>query len=91
MYFNVVGILVTTAAYGATRYPPLLIFVVLTHVEALSQFLPFVRLDGYWVVSDLIGVPPSALGFIRTKLLERQANAVLPPIEIRSIYPYKSG
>src|SRR5205085_10927968 len=27
------------------------------HVEIVHQFLPFIRLDGYYIVSDLTGVP----------------------------------
>ncbi|MST31996.1 hypothetical protein GHK86_04555, partial [Acidimicrobiaceae bacterium USS-CC1] len=57
VYFNVLTLLAAIAAYGATRWSPLLVFVAVTHLEVLTQFLPFVRLDGYWVVSDLVGVP----------------------------------
>jgi putative peptide zinc metalloprotease protein len=57
VYFNVLFTLGATAAYQATGFRPLLVFVVLIQLETLVQFLPFVRLDGYYVVSDLAGVP----------------------------------
>jgi putative peptide zinc metalloprotease protein len=57
VYFNVLFTLGAAAAYQATGFRPLLVFVVLLQLETLVQFLPFVRLDGYYVVSDLAGVP----------------------------------
>ena len=57
VYFNAITIVVAGAAYWWTGFGPLLVFVALVHLEVLNQFLPFVRLDGYWVASDLIGVP----------------------------------
>jgi putative peptide zinc metalloprotease protein len=57
LYFNVVAILAVTAAYAATGVEPLLAFVVLQQLQMLLQFMPWVRLDGYYVVSDLAGVP----------------------------------
>src|SRR4051812_13547058 len=57
VYFNVIFILATAAAYVATGFEPLLIMIPLQHVEIVHQFLPFLRLDGYYIVSDLVGVP----------------------------------
>lgn len=57
VYFNAIAILVTAGAYVVTGFEPLLVFVAVQHLVVLQQFLPFVRLDGYYVVSDLIGVP----------------------------------
>jgi putative peptide zinc metalloprotease protein len=57
VYFNVVAVLVVTATYLGTGFRPLLVFLLLVQAETLAQFLPFVRLDGYYVVSDLAGVP----------------------------------
>jgi putative peptide zinc metalloprotease protein len=57
VYFNAIAILVTAGAYLVTGFEPLLVFVAVQHLVVLQQFLPFVRLDGYYVVSDLIGVP----------------------------------
>jgi putative peptide zinc metalloprotease protein len=57
VYFNVIFILATAAAYFATGFEPLLIMIPLQHVEIVHQFLPFLRLDGYYIISDLTGVP----------------------------------
>jgi putative peptide zinc metalloprotease protein len=57
VYFNVIFILATVGAYLATGFEPLLLLIPLQHLEILHQFLPFLRLDGYYIVSDLTGVP----------------------------------
>jgi putative peptide zinc metalloprotease protein len=57
VYFNVVFILATGAAYALTGYEPLLLIIPFQHLEIVHQFLPFIRLDGYYIVSDLTGVP----------------------------------
>jgi putative peptide zinc metalloprotease protein len=57
VYFNTIFILLTAAAYFATGFEPLLLIIPLQHIEILHQFLPFLRLDGYYIVSDLTGVP----------------------------------
>lgn len=57
VYFNVLFTLAAAGLYLATGFRPLLVYLVLAQVETLRQFLPFVRLDGYYVVSDLAGVP----------------------------------
>src|SRR5919109_3878298 len=35
----------------------LFLAVLLINIEIVRQFIPFVRLDGYWVLADLTGVP----------------------------------
>jgi putative peptide zinc metalloprotease protein len=35
----------------------LLLVIAITHLEMLEQLLPFVRFDGYFILSDLVGVP----------------------------------
>jgi len=57
VYFNVIFILVLFGAYGLTGAEPVLVAIVVQHLAVLQQFLPFVRLDGYYIVSDLAGVP----------------------------------
>jgi putative peptide zinc metalloprotease protein len=57
VYFNTIFILATAGAYFATGFEPLLLIIPLQHLEILHQFLPFLRLDGYYIVSDLTGVP----------------------------------
>jgi putative peptide zinc metalloprotease protein len=57
VYFNTIFILVTAGAYFVTGFEPLLLVIPLQHLEIMHQFLPFIRLDGYYIVSDLTGVP----------------------------------
>src|SRR5579871_545052 len=57
VYFNAIAVLLAGGAYAATGSRALLVFIVLSELEVLYQFLPFVRMDGYYVVADLIGVP----------------------------------
>ncbi|CAA9432123.1 MAG: hypothetical protein AVDCRST_MAG80-651 [uncultured Rubrobacteraceae bacterium] len=57
IYFNMIFSLLTAGAYFLTGFEPLLAIIVLQHLEMLHQLLPFLRLDGYYVVSDITGVP----------------------------------
>ena len=57
IYFNGILSLVIAGAYFLTRFEPLLIVILIQQAQMLYQFVPFVRLDGYYVVSDLTGVP----------------------------------
>jgi putative peptide zinc metalloprotease protein len=57
VYFNAVFITGMSAAYLDTGAPWLLVAIVALHIETATQFLPMIRLDGYYMLSDLIGVP----------------------------------
>jgi putative peptide zinc metalloprotease protein len=57
VYFNAVLILATVGVYFWTHYEPVLLLVLLEHFEIVHQLLPVVRLDGYYIVADLTGVP----------------------------------
>jgi putative peptide zinc metalloprotease protein len=57
VYFNVIFIAVTMGLFLITHYQPLLLFVLIEHVEIIHQLLPIVRLDGYYIVADMTGVP----------------------------------
>jgi putative peptide zinc metalloprotease protein len=57
VYFNGLFVLLIAGAYALTGYEPLLILIVVQHFQVLQQFLPFLRLDGYYILSDLVGVP----------------------------------
>jgi putative peptide zinc metalloprotease protein len=56
MYFNALFALALGAAYLATGFEPLLVAVVTQQVLIVNQFIPWMRLDGYYVIADLIGV-----------------------------------
>jgi putative peptide zinc metalloprotease protein len=57
IYFNCVFVLLVTAAYFATGFEPLLVLILVQHMQIFQQLLPFLRLDGYYILSDLTGVP----------------------------------
>jgi putative peptide zinc metalloprotease protein len=57
VYFNAVFVLMLMAAYLVTGYLPLLPAVVLIHLEIIQQLVPSLRLDGYFILADAIGVP----------------------------------
>jgi putative peptide zinc metalloprotease protein len=57
VYFNAVFMAGMSAAYVQTGQPWLLVAIVAMHFETAMQFLPMIRLDGYYILSDLIGVP----------------------------------
>ena len=78
VYFNVLFILVLFGAFGVTGFTPLLVVAATQHLAILQQFLPFVRLDGYYVVSDLAGVP-DLFGRVRPVLSRGRAGADLKP------------
>jgi putative peptide zinc metalloprotease protein len=57
IYFNAIFVVATAIVYLATGIEPLLLFIAVQHIEMFHQLLPFLRLDGYYIVSDLVGVP----------------------------------
>ena len=57
VYFNGLFVLVTAGLYAVTRFEPLLLVILVQHLEVAHQLLPFLRLDGYYIVADLTGVP----------------------------------
>ena len=56
VYFNLIFMLALAASTWPPRTSSLLVIAV-THLEMLEQLLPFVRFDGYFILSDLVGVP----------------------------------
>ena len=84
IYFNALFALGTAGVYLLTGYEPLLIVVLVQHFQIIQQLLPFLRLDGYYILSDLTGVPdlfqrirPTLKSLIPGKKEER-ANELKP-------------
>jgi putative peptide zinc metalloprotease protein len=78
VYFNSIFIAGMSAAYIMTGYPWLLVFMILWHIETAWQFLPSLRLDGYYILADLVGVPDlfNRMGpVLRSLMPGRQAHA----------------
>ena len=57
VYFNAIFALAVAGAYAVTGWEPVLLLIVLQNFAILQQLLPLLRLDGYYVLSDLTGVP----------------------------------
>ena len=57
VYFNGIFALMAGVGYFASGNEALLLIAVVQHSIALQQLLPLLRFDGYYVLSDLTGVP----------------------------------
>jgi putative peptide zinc metalloprotease protein len=57
IYFNGIFVLLCGAAYFLTGLEPLLLLAAMQHMIIVQQLLPLLRFDGYYVLSDLTGVP----------------------------------
>jgi putative peptide zinc metalloprotease protein len=57
VYFNLIFILALAGIYEGTSSEILLLVIAVTHLEMLEQLLPFTRFDGYFIFSDIGGVP----------------------------------
>ena len=57
VYFNALFVLMLGGVYALTGLESLLLVALLVQFEMVHQMLPFLRLDGYYVVADLVGVP----------------------------------
>jgi putative peptide zinc metalloprotease protein len=57
LYFNLFFMLALAGGYAVTSAQVLLLVIAITHLEMLEQLLPFVRFDGYFILSDVVGVP----------------------------------
>jgi len=57
IYFNAIFALATLGLYLVTGFEPLLLIILLQNFAILQQLMPLLRLDGYYIISDLTGVP----------------------------------
>ncbi len=57
VYVNAMVVLVLGGVHLLTGFEPLVLMMFLLQIQVVQQMLPFLRLDGYYVVSDLVGVP----------------------------------
>jgi putative peptide zinc metalloprotease protein len=78
VYFNVVFMLGMAGAYFLTGQQFFLSAIYLGHFEILEQLMPAVRLDGYYILGDLAGVP-DLYGKIKPILVSMIPGRPLPP------------
>lgn len=57
LYFNVLCLITLALLYRSTGNGVWLLALVIMHLEMAQQLVPAVRLDGYFVLADLAGVP----------------------------------
>jgi putative peptide zinc metalloprotease protein len=67
IYFNLIFGLIMCGLQVLTGFRPLLFVAILMQIEAIHQLLPLVRLDGYWILADMLGVP-DLFSHVRTHL-----------------------
>ncbi|MGP4027021.1 hypothetical protein [Actinomadura sp. 3N407] len=80
VYFNAIFIVGLTLLYLQTGFGPLLVTVLYVNLQMIQQLLPTLRFDGYYIMSDLIGIPDlfKYIGpILRRALLRRPADARL--------------
>ena len=84
VYFNGVFVVALTLLYLQTGFQPLLVAILYVNFEIVQQLLPSLRFDGYYIISDLIGVPDlfKYIGpILRRTLLRRPADARLKELK----------
>ena len=57
VYFNALFSVVIAGAFLLTGFEPLVLVILGQHLIVLQQLIPALRFDGYYVLSDLTGVP----------------------------------
>ena len=57
LYFHLLAAAAFIAAYAATGHEAFLVAALLIDLDVARQLIPFIRLDGYWVLADLTGIP----------------------------------
>ncbi len=89
LYFNAIFALGTLGAWAVTGADALLLLIPLQVLQMLHQLLPFVRLDGYHILSDLVGVPdlfarikPSLLALVPGRRTSDKAAALKPWVRV---------
>jgi putative peptide zinc metalloprotease protein len=68
-------------AYLLTGMPVLQVLVLVITVDAARQMLPIGRLDGYWIISDLTGIPDMfsrVFAFVRGRFPGSKPQAAAP-------------
>ncbi|MFA1544810.1 hypothetical protein [Actinomadura chokoriensis] len=80
VYFNGIFVVGLTLLYLWTGFEPLLVAVLYVNLEMMQQLLPTLRFDGYYIMSDLVGIPDlfKYIGpILKRALLRRPADARL--------------
>jgi putative peptide zinc metalloprotease protein len=57
VYFNAIFSLAVGGIYFLTGFEPILVLIMIQHLLIIYNFMPMLRLDGYFVIADSTGVP----------------------------------
>lgn len=57
VYFHAIFVLALTMVAITSGWQVVLFAALLINLDIARQFIPFVRLDGYWLVADITGIP----------------------------------
>lgn len=82
VYFHVIFALALIVLSLLLKQEFLLVAVLLINLEIITQFLPFVRFDGYWLLADLTGIPDffsQMGGFVKNSLPGSGPKGGRPP------------
>ena len=89
LYFNALFALATFGFWVVTRVDAVLLLIPLQVLQMMHQLLPFVRLDGYHILSDLVGVPdlfarikPSLLSLVPGRRANAKAAVLKPWVRV---------
>ncbi|MFP5312353.1 MAG: MinD/ParA family protein, partial [Actinomycetes bacterium] len=85
LYFNCLCLLALGGAYLATGQGLFLLTAAVMHIEMIQQLVPTLRLDGYFVLADIAGVPdlfsrirPVLLGLVPGRPTDPRVTALKP-------------
>jgi putative peptide zinc metalloprotease protein len=89
VYFNAIVVLIAGGVYLATGEEAALLVAVIQHVIVFQQLLPLLRFDGYYVLTDLTGVPdilsrikPIFRSLVRGRKHEPQVAELRPGVRL---------
>src|SRR5919204_3593797 len=85
-YFHLLFTTLLIGVYLLSGAGFLLVAVVLINLDTLRQLIPFIRLDGYWALCDLTGVPDlnqQAAVYVRGLRKRRKAPEAVPAPTLR--------
>jgi outer membrane lipoprotein-sorting protein len=91
IYFHLIFAVALIVLVFFTHSSFLVAAALLFNIEALRQLIPFVRLDGYWLLADLTGIPDlfsQAVPFLRSLSSHRVRGERLPPLKpwVRNVF-----
>jgi putative peptide zinc metalloprotease protein len=89
IYFNLILSLILGSLYGFTGNPVWLWAALAQDLMILQQFIPFLRLDGYYLITDLTGVPdlfghvrPILSSLVPGRAVDRRIDDLRPGVRI---------